>query len=187
MHRALSRVGQATGAANEDTTAGLGALFGTDVRHVLSAAAEMVEDQLAARGITLMRTYAANLPPLAGDASALERVFVNLLVNARDAMTGRTGRVTISAEGGTDRDGDIIIVRVRDEGHGIAESVRARLFEPNVTTKVPHARRGLGLTICREIVERQGGSIDVEAVEGQGTCFRVVLPALRLPRPDAAS
>jgi len=187
MHRALRRVGQTSEAGNHDAPAGPGPLFGTDVRHVLSAAVELVEDQLATLGITLVRTYAPNLPPLAGDASALERVFVNLLVNARDAMTGRTGHVTISAEGCSGRDGDSIVVRFHDEGHGIADSVRARLFEPNVTTKAPHARHGLGLTICREIVERQGGNIDVEPVDGQGACFRVELPALRLPRPDAAS
>jgi signal transduction histidine kinase len=163
----------------QPVTAALAMLESTiDIRHVIQHAIELVDHEFNRLGLNLACYCVSDLPPVAGDADALERVFVNLLVNARDAMAGRTGTVTVTIEAAPDEPAGAVVVRVRDTGPGISDAVRAQVFEPHVTTKDSHGHRGLGLSICQEIVTRQGGTIDLEPVEGEGACFRVSLPAL---------
>ena len=94
------------------------------------------------------------------------------LKNARDAMTGRRGtiRVAVSTEDGA------LAVRIRDEGHGVPESVRETLFEPFCTTKRPGQGSGLGLSISRRILDSHGGTLSLVETSEQGTTFEVRLP-----------
>ncbi|MBC7782488.1 MAG: sensor histidine kinase [Burkholderiales bacterium] len=112
------------------------------------------------------------------DPVQLEQVLLNLLINARQAMTGKSGgSLTIKA---TAEDTEARIC-VSDTGSGIAEKNLPRIFDPFFTTKGT-ARRGeprgtgLGLAICREIIEHHGGRIEVQSEVGRGTTFTVVLP-----------
>ncbi|MEW6336264.1 MAG: ATP-binding protein [Acidobacteriota bacterium] len=109
--------------------------------------------------------------PVEGDAGQLAQVVANLVVNARDAMPGG-GRVQIS----TRRVGDRAVLEVRDNGVGIAEAVRVRIFDPFYTTKAPGKGTGLGLAVVWGIVREHGGTVEVESEIGRGSTFRVLLP-----------
>lgn len=105
------------------------------------------------------------------DAYYLRQVVENLARNAREAMAGQNdARLRVTVE----RDAGQAVVRVADNGPGIAPDKLARIFEPFVSTK--GKGMGLGLAICREIVEGHAGRIEVESTEGQGTTFTVRLP-----------
>jgi signal transduction histidine kinase len=97
---------------------------------------------------------------------------MNLLINACQA-TRDDGEVWI----GTDREGDRALVTVRDNGCGIPEDRLSRIFEPFYTTKEVGKGTGLGLSISHKIIEEHQGRIEVESRPGEGTLFRVVLPA----------
>jgi len=113
-----------------------------------------------------------------GDPIQLEQVLLNLLINARQAMLGRGGAITIRAQ---ETEAGEIRLQVGDTGPGIPEKLLPRIFQPFFTTKST-ARRGeakgtgLGLAICKEIVERHQGRIEVESEVGKGTTFSIFLP-----------
>jgi signal transduction histidine kinase len=114
-----------------------------------------------------------------GDAVQLEQVLLNLLINARQAMLGRGGSLTIKGSSG-DADGEVRL-QIIDTGPGIPEKVLPRIFEPFFTTKGATRRgeargTGLGLAICREIIIHHGGRIDVSSEPGRGTTFTIHLP-----------
>ncbi|MDB5292045.1 MAG: histidine kinase [Phycisphaerales bacterium] len=116
---------------------------------------------------------------ISGDAVQLEQVLLNLLINARQAMLGKGGSITIKAQR---LDSNDIRIQVIDTGPGIPEKLLPKIFQPFFTTKAT-ARKGeakgtgLGLAICKEIVEHHKGRIDVESEVGKGTTFSIVLPA----------
>ena len=111
------------------------------------------------------------------DAVQLEQVLLNLLINARQAMLGRGGSLTIKAH----RDDADVKIQVIDTGAGILPSLMPKIFEPFFTTKDSERRgepkgTGLGLAICKQIVEHHGGRIEVTSEVGKGTTFTIQLP-----------
>jgi len=111
------------------------------------------------------------IPPVAGAPQELRQVFLNLLVNALDAVEGR-GRVEVS----TRREGEAVIAQVRDDGCGMSREILERIFDPFFTTKRVGEGTGLGLGIAWHIVTAHGGRIEVESAPAAGTTFRVRLP-----------
>ncbi|HEY0376493.1 MAG TPA: PAS domain S-box protein [Pyrinomonadaceae bacterium] len=111
---------------------------------------------------------------VSGIASELREVFVNLIVNAVDAMPGG-GQMLIGCE----REGDSVRLRFSDSGTGMPEEVRERIFEPFYTTKGAHGT-GLGLAVSYGIIERHEGHITVESEAGRGATFQIDLPAAEL-------
>lgn len=113
------------------------------------------------------------------DALQIRQVFFNLFLNARQAMKeSRSGRLSVEAR----RVGDQIHVSVKDNGPGIAPELLARVFEPLQTTKTDargNSKRcsGLGLTLCRDLIRENEGTLTVESVVGEGTTFHIRLPA----------
>jgi signal transduction histidine kinase len=103
------------------------------------------------------------------DAEQLHQVFLNIILNAMDAMP-KGGTLTTQVE----REGDVVLVSIADTGMGIDPEVRERLFEPFVTTK-PRGT-GLGLARVRHIIEQHGGTVLCESEPGAGTCFTLRLP-----------
>ena len=110
-----------------------------------------------------------------GNAEQLVQVFMSLLINAMDAMAER-GTVTIRTRRGRSL-GAAVIAEVIDEGHGIPRAEVTKIFEPFYTTKAPGRGTGLGLSIVYSIVAEHGGRIEVDSAPGQGSTFRILLPA----------
>jgi two-component system NtrC family sensor kinase len=108
-----------------------------------------------------------------GNASELIQVFVHLLLNAAQALDERGGVVTVST---ADEHGRVA-VRIADNGHGMPKETLARVFEPFFTTRPVGEGTGLGLSVCHGIVNRHGGTIDIQSVPGGGTTVTVSLPA----------
>jgi PAS domain S-box-containing protein len=124
--------------------------------------------------------HLASLPPVRANGDRLMQVFVNLLLNAAQALPEsrvESNEVSIDAVVVD----DTVRISVRDTGTGIAQVHLARIFDPFFTTKPPGTGTGLGLSICHAIVTSFGGRIDVESRSGEGSTFTVVLPASAEP------
>lgn len=145
----------------------------TDVTTVLERAVVLAGSELRHRA-RLVRDYRP-VPVVAANEARLGQVFLNLLVNAAQAIPegapdANEIRLRVHSEGGA------VLVEVEDTGHGMDDAISQRIFEPFFTTKSAHNGTGLGLSVCRTIVERFGGSISVASTEGEGTVLRVRLP-----------
>ncbi len=128
--------------------------------------------------IALDTELADELPRAWGPPTAVEQIFLNLCVNARDAIHEH-GTITVRTclarrrVPGDDREGDFVQVSVGDDGHGMTEETRRRVFEPFFTTKALGQGTGLGLSVVHGLVEQCGGFIEVESTPGDGTRFDV--------------
>lgn len=138
-----------------------------------------------------VESAATELPTLS-DNHSIEQAFINLCINARDACNGqgairvRLGELVVDeAQAGTLRPaGDYVTLAVIDNGCGMAEAVRERLFEPYFTTKAEDAGTGLGLAQVYGVLRQAGGFVDVESAPGQGTTMTMAFPRLHLPAAD---
>ncbi|MBC7105934.1 MAG: two-component sensor histidine kinase, partial [Firmicutes bacterium] len=147
-----------------------------NVGTLLGRVLEFTAPLLRRHGVELDCRLAQDLPPVEGDAERLKQVFVNLILNAVEAMPGG-GRLTVSARVLPDEGaGGRVAVSFEDTGPGIPEEDLSRIFEPFYTTKDRGV--GLGLAITHRFVELHGGRIDVESRPGEGATFTVVLPAV---------
>jgi PAS domain S-box-containing protein len=145
-----------------------------DVEGVVESSLRMAWSELRHRA-RVVKSYGV-VPPVIGNESRIGQVFLNLLVNAAQALpAGRAdvNQVAVTIE--MDPSGQVA-VEVRDTGPGMAPDVVKKLFTPFFTTKPKGVGTGLGLNICQRIVAELGGSMSVTSVEGQGTSFRVLLP-----------
>jgi PAS domain S-box-containing protein len=157
-----------------------------DVQDVLETAINLTFNEIRHRA-RLVKDYHPT-PPVEADEGRLGQVFVNLLVNAAQAVPeGQVARNEIRLVTGTDSLGRAF-VEVSDTGQGIPANVLGRIFDPFFTTKPVGLGTGLGLSICHNIVTGLGGEIAVESTIDRGTTFRVVLPAARdsVDAPKAA-
>ncbi|MBI4430783.1 MAG: GHKL domain-containing protein [Candidatus Omnitrophica bacterium] len=115
-----------------------------------------------------------HLPPVKGNAYQLQAVFVNLIVNAYHALNGVKGR-KISVKAGLEPDEKMICVIVADNGCGMTGEILEKCFEYRFTTKGEKGT-GIGLTVCKQTIERHGGTMAVESAAGKGTTFTILLP-----------
>jgi two-component system NtrC family sensor kinase len=127
--------------------------------------------------IELNRQLEDGLPPVEANAEQLIQVFLDLMLNAIDAMDGR-GTLTVETKLNPDRD-DEVLVELTDTGMGIPREDIAKIFEPFFTTKSPGKGTGLGLSIAYAIVQHHRGRIHVDSQIGSGSTFHVVLPVFR--------
>ncbi len=144
------------------------------VAKVVRAALNLAAGEISSRARVV--TEIEEVPPVLASESRLAQVFLNLLVNAAQAVPeGRTeeNAITVSVRSGKEHR---VVVEVRDTGCGIPPENRRRIFDPFFTTKPPGVGTGLGLAICHGIVSALGGEIDVESEVGRGSTFRVSLP-----------
>src|SRR5262249_18446518 len=122
--------------------------------------------------------HKSELPPVAGSPAQLNQVFLNVLVNAMQAVEVAQrddGRIVIT----TEQKAAEIWVEIADNGIGIPEENIPRIFTPFFTTKEPGDGTGLGLSISQGIIQDHGGRLQVESTVGEGTCFRIILPITR--------
>ncbi len=144
-----------------------------DITAVLQESISLVENQAIFHNIRIIENYANDLPRAIMDPSQMGRVFVNMIVNAADAMSG-SGQLTLSTR--YDPQDDFIEVEFKDTGSGITKENLDKIFDPFFTTKETGHGVGLGLAICYGIVKEHRGAILVESEVGKGTTFVVRLP-----------
>jgi len=180
--RQTFRASEIVGSLLNFSRGGSGRRVELDLNQVITETLALVEHPLRTAGIRVVSELADGLPAVAGDSGRLQQVFLNLILNARDAMPhGGTLRLQ------TQCDGERVRAAVADSGVGIPEDARDRIFDPFFTTKVPDRSRqdglasgtGLGLSVTYGIIQEHGGTIQVASEPGQGTCFYVEFPAVR--------
>jgi PAS domain S-box-containing protein len=149
-----------------------------DVRAVLETALRVTRNELHHRARLVTELGAPAPVVVVGSANRLEQVFVNLLVNAVQALPdGRAeNEIRVILKSTLAAPARQVVVEVSDNGSGIPEDVQPRIFDPFFTTKPVGLGLGLGLSICHGIVTNHGGAITVESAVGRGSTFRVVLP-----------
>lgn len=143
---------------------------------VLRDTLSVLTSQAIFHNVKIVQLIEPDLPLLKGDAGRLQQAFMNIILNAAQAMNGR-GTLTITAT--CDRGQNLLCVKISDTGCGIAPEHLNRIFEPFFTTKPPGEGSGLGLAVTYGIIQQHGGTIDVESKLGHGATFTVKLPLTR--------
>jgi len=141
-----------------------------DILQVFKEILDPLSEEFKSRGIEVETSIAEDVKWVEGDPRKLKQVFLNLVKNAMEAMKDG-GAIRVSASPSD----DLVEIKVADEGHGISEKDKDKLFTPFFTTKSKGT--GLGLCVVKRIVEQhKNGSISLESEEGRGTVFTVRLP-----------
>ncbi|MBI5714504.1 MAG: hypothetical protein HZC38_13955 [Chloroflexi bacterium] len=148
----------------------------TDLNTLLDEVLTLAEKPLRDKNVAIKKQYRKDLPSVPVVRNNLKQVFLNLILNAGDAMPNG-GRLTLKTSLSRDNKHHVAQVSFIDNGVGIAHESRAKLFEPFYTTKAQGT--GLGLAVSYSIVEAHGGHIQVESVVGSGSTFTVQLPLER--------
>lgn len=146
-----------------------------DTNKLLNDTLQLLEPQLRKSSVEVIKEYADDLPSITGSGGKLQQVFTNLILNARDAMISG-GTITLKTSAGDDGG---VIVEVSDTGEGIPAENLKKVFDPFFTTKGVGNGTGLGLAVSYGIVQEHSGSIEAISRSGEGTTFRITLPAFR--------
>ena len=144
------------------------------ISELLESTLEMVGFGLRRDGIELELDLPDRLPSLAGDPNQLVQVFTNLLVNAQHALAGRPEPRRVRVGGR--QVGAELVIEIADNGPGIPAEIASRIFDPFFTTKPQGQGTGLGLSVCRGMIEAHDGSLDVRSEAGAGATFTIRLP-----------
>ena len=167
IHRHAQRVARIAQGLLSFSRHSSGAHGRVDLNRLVDETLLLIEKQIVRDGIALRRALAPGLPPVWGDANALQQVVMNLLTNARDAVR-RGGEIAIETAPAAEPPGGVRLV-VRDTGPGIPPEDLPRIFDPFFTTKAEGT--GLGLSISYGIVREHRGTVDVRSRPGEGTTF----------------
>jgi signal transduction histidine kinase len=146
-----------------------------NLNQALQEVLELVRHKSRYERIEIVELLQEDLPPVYGDGAGLRQVFMNLLLNAHQAISG-SGRVEIS----TFVEQGMGVVTIKDSGCGIPPEQLAQIWDPFFTTKSVGQGLGLGLAITYNIIQRQGGEILVDSSQGMGSTFTVRLPLCQL-------
>ena len=144
----------------------------TDINETLQRSIELVQHEILARGVQLSLEPDPRLSPMLASNDHLQSVWLNLLLNAIDALDKTPGQIKVS----TRRVSSEAYIIFKDNGKGISREQLTKIFEPFYTTKAPGRGTGLGLSVCNRIVKQHGGQIRVESKIGEGSKFTVILP-----------
>jgi len=150
-----------------------GEMLPLQINDIVRVALNLVKDQSMFHGIEVETRFAENLGKVIGDPSRLEEVFLNLFINAADAMKEKGGKLKITTTAANHG----VRVIIKDTGKGIDEAHLPHIFEPFFTTKDPGQGTGLGLSIAYGVIRRHNGFIDAESAPGKGATFIVSLPS----------
>jgi two-component system, NtrC family, sensor kinase len=142
----------------------------------IEEALSLVNYQLQTANIAVVRQMGADLPPIEASWDHLKSVWLNLLVNARDAVQRRSEDRQIEIVTRLAADGEHVQILFRDNGQGMNKAEAAHIFEPFYTTKDPGKGTGLGLATCHRIIEQHHGEITVVSAPDEGTTFVIHLP-----------
>lgn len=180
----------------------------SDINRVVRAAHRLIQHEITRASVHIIEQFTNPIPAVHIDRSKIEQVFINVMMNAIQAMKSINGsegpktlhiRTYFEQMAAIERDEGrrqfdrlrtedrVVVIEIRDEGPGVAEEKISRIFEPFYTTKPTGEGTGLGLSVVRNIVDLHGGHIDVKNVESpRGLCVRIYLKAVTLPGPGGA-
>jgi two-component system NtrC family sensor kinase len=148
------------------------------IDEILQESLQLVSNQLKLHKAKVERRFTPNLGPVSGDKQQLTQVFLNLALNAIDAMPNGG---TLTVETDTIREGSFLKVDFIDSGTGIADHVKPHIFDPFFTSKSQGKGTGLGLSVSLGIIRKHGGDILVDSRINEGTTFSVLLPMAKIP------
>jgi len=142
-----------------------------DINHIASNAVQLIRDSLDLRGTEIVSTLGTDIPPCVVNSMEIEQIFVNLVKNSVECTTENL-RVEIV----TKREGDQVLICVRDNGPGMSEEQRQHIFDPFFTTRQQQGGTGLGMSIVHGIVSEHNGTITVDSLPTVGTTVTILLP-----------
>jgi signal transduction histidine kinase len=148
------------------------------IQDLIEEILQLTSNEIKLSKVKVVRRFAANLPSFHGDRQQINQVFLNLVLNAIDAMPGG-GTLAITTQVASER--DYIKVEIADTGVGIPQHKLANIFDPFFTTKPTGKGTGLGLSVSLGIIRRHGGDIRVRSLANRGTTFTVLLPMAKVP------
>ncbi len=145
----------------------------TDIHRCIDDVLAVLEIQLQEKDVTITRRYGRDIPGVTVDTQQMRQVFMNILMNAKQAIK-EEGDITIrTLVDSIERE---LWIEISDNGTGISEEDRARIFDPFYTTKSEKGGTGLGLSVSYGIIKQHGGDIEVHTNAGRGSMFRICLP-----------
>jgi PAS domain S-box-containing protein len=174
LHRASQRVARIAASLRSFARQSPGERGAVDLNAVVEETLLLMQKPLAADNIRIFTTLAGRLPPVHGDANALHQVLMNLLTNAREALTGG-GEIHVETALLPERPGWIRLT-IADTGPGIPAETLSKIFDPFFTTK--RGGTGLGLSVTYGIIQDHGGRLEVQSPPGGGTTFTLSFPAM---------
>ncbi|HEV8617339.1 MAG TPA: response regulator [Methylomirabilota bacterium] len=151
------------------------------LQQIVAGAIELLAYELRTDTVEIVVDFDRDIPRLSADPNQLHQVLVNLIANAHQALRRRPQPRTITVAVRHDAARARVRVEVTDTGPGIPPEIQARIFEPFFTTKPPGEGTGLGLSLCRGIIEEHGGTLEVESEPGRGSTFTIDLPIVATP------
>lgn len=149
-----------------------------DIEELVSETVRLGQNQIKLKGIAVETKFPNNMPLIHGDRQQLSQVFLNIILNAIDALK-KGGLLRISAHQSDHP--DFITVKFEDNGCGMPPHMLTSIFDPFYTTKTTGHGTGLGLSVSKGIIEKHGGDISVESEVGKGTIFYVNIPVAKIP------
>jgi len=145
------------------------------INEILESSLAIMEKQALFQNINIKKTYESDMPKITADSAQLQQVFMNIILNAAEAMAGN-GTLTLSTS--LNPDSKCVEVKFSDTGLGIKDEDKKRLFEPFFSTKEVSKGTGLGLAISYSIIQQHNGTIEVKSQVGKGSTFTIKLPVI---------
>jgi len=152
------------------------------LNNIIDMTLELADFDLRKNTIKVIKKFDANLPSILGESNQLQQVFLNLLINAQQAIVdnGSEGTITIETSkeiaGEPDSGNGFVRVTLSDDGRGIPKKILDKIFDPFFTTKPEGVGTGLGLSVSLGIIKDHNGNIEVKSVENEGTSFNIQFP-----------
>jgi signal transduction histidine kinase len=151
-----------------------------DLNSIVEGAFKFLGQQLRNNNIEVQEDLGSYLPKVSGDPIRLEQVFLNLVSNARNALEGggkEKKMIEIRTYADNTNGLSSVVIEVKDNGGGVPEHKREKIFQPFFTTNAPGKGTGLGLSVSNKIIEEHQGRIELDSTVGEGATFKVILPA----------
>jgi two-component system NtrC family sensor kinase len=158
----------------------------TDLNEEIDRVLHVIYYQIDRNQISIVKSLDPNLPLTKANGRQIQQVLTNLLINARDALSGvdRDKVIEVRSHAEDSKEGQWILISVKDNGVGIPAKNLQRVFTPFYTSKEETKGTGLGLSVSLGIAEAHGGSLEVESTYGAGSCFTLRLPVRKDPAYD---